>query len=77
MILQQGLGLTAAGVAIGLVIALIAGRAIASLLFGVGAADPVTIGAVVALIATVALIACFVPGHAATRVDPMVALREE
>jgi predicted permease len=77
MILRQGLGLTVTGVAIGLVIALVAGRAITSLLFGVGAADPITIGGVVALIATAAAIACYVPGHAATRVDPMVALREE
>jgi putative ABC transport system permease protein len=54
-----------------------AGRLIASLLFGVTALDPVTITVVVALIGTVALIACFVPATSATRVDPMVALREE
>jgi ABC-type antimicrobial peptide transport system permease subunit len=77
MILRQGLGLTASGVAIGLVIAIAAGRLITSLLFGVTAADPVTLAGVVALIAAVASIACYVPGHAATRVDPIVALREE
>jgi predicted permease len=77
MILEQGLSLTLAGVAIGLVIAIAGGRLVASLLFGVSPTDPITIGGVIALIATVALIACFVPGHAATRVDPMVALREE
>jgi predicted permease len=77
MILGQGLSLTLAGAAIGLVIAIAGGRLIASLLFGVSPTDPITIGGVIALIATVALIACFVPGHAATRVDPMVALREE
>ncbi len=77
MILRQGIGLTVAGIAIGLVIALVSGRAIASLLFGVTATDPITIAGVVALIAVAALVACGVPGHAATRVDPMVALREE
>jgi ABC-type antimicrobial peptide transport system permease subunit len=77
MILGQGLSLTLAGAAIGLVIAIAGGRLIASLLFGVSPTDPITIGGVIALIATVALVACFVPGHAATRVDPMVALREE
>ncbi len=77
MILGQGLGLTLAGVATGLVIALAAGRLIASLLFGVGASDPITIAAVVGLIGTVALIACYLPASSATRVDPMVALREE
>ena len=77
MILGQGLGLTLAGLAIGLAIALAAGRLISSLLFGVSAADPITIASVVALISTVALMACYVPGLSATRVDPMVALREE
>jgi predicted permease len=77
MVLGQGLGLTFAGVAIGLVLAIAAGRLLASLLFGVTAIDPVTITAVVALIGTVALIACFVPATSATRVDPMVALRVE
>jgi predicted permease len=77
MIMRQGLGLTVTGVAMGLVIALVAARAITSLLFGVGAADPITIAGVIGLIATAALIACYVPGHAATRVDPIIALREE
>ena len=77
MILRQGLGLTVSGIVIGLVIALVSGRAITSLLFGVTAADPTTIAGVVALIVGAALVACYVPGHAASRVDPMVALREE
>ena len=77
MILRQGASMAAAGIVIGLAIALISGRAITSLLYGVSAADPVTISGVVALIATAALVACYVPGYAATRVDPIVALREE
>jgi predicted permease len=77
LILRQGLALTSAGIAIGVVIALVSGRAVTSLLFGVSATDPITIAGVVALIGTAALVACYVPGHAATRVDPIVALREE
>jgi ABC-type antimicrobial peptide transport system permease subunit len=77
MVLGQGLRLTLAGVSVGLVIALAAGRALTSLLFGVGSADPLTLGAVVALIGAVALVACYMPGHSATLVDPMVALRSE
>jgi len=77
MVLGQGLRLTLAGVAIGVAIALAAGRTLASLLFDVGAADPITIAAVVGLIGTVALVACYLPGRSATRVDPMVALRAD
>ena len=77
MVVAQGARLALTGVAIGVTIALIAGRTLSSLLFGVGATDPATLAAVVALMGTVALVACFVPGHSATRVDPMVALRAE
>jgi predicted permease len=77
MVVGQGVQLTAAGLVVGLLIALAAGRLITSLLFGVTAFDPITIGGVVAVIAIVALVACYLPGYAATRVDPMVALRDE
>ena len=52
-------------------------RVLSSLLFGVKPTDPVTIAAVVALIAAVAFIACYLPAHSATRVDPMIVLRDE
>ena len=58
-------------------IALAAGRLITSLLFGITAFDPITIAGVIAVIASVALVACVLPGRAATRVDPIVALRDE
>ena len=77
MVLGQGLQLTAAGLDIGLAIALAAGRTLASLLFDVGSADPITLGAVVGLIGAVAFVACYMPGRSATHVDPMVALRAE
>ena len=77
MVVGLGMRLTAVGVVAGLVIALFAGRLIATLLFGVSTYDPMTIGGVIAVIGSIALVACYLPGHAATRVDPMVALRDE
>ncbi len=69
--------LTVAGALVGLVMAFIVNRILATLLFGVRASDPATTGAVVALIGGVALVACYLPARAATRVDPMVVLRED
>jgi putative ABC transport system permease protein len=74
-VLGQGLRLTALGIAIGLVGAFVATRAIQAMLFGVGAMDPMTYGLVVVMLATVAMLACWVPAKRASRVDPLVALR--
>src|SRR5262245_6456958 len=77
MVLSQGLGLTLVGVAGGLAVAFAMNRVLASLLFGVQPSDPPTIAGVVGLIATVALVACYLPARSATRVDPMIVLRDE
>src|SRR4051812_26734501 len=77
MVLGQGLRLTLFGILAGLSAAFALNRLIASLLFGVKPTDPATIGGVVLLITTVALIACYLPARGATRVDPMIVLREE
>jgi putative ABC transport system permease protein len=77
MVLGQGLALVGAGVAIGVVVALVGSRFLSSLLFGISPSDPATYAGVAVLLASVALLACYVPARRATRVDPMVALREE
>jgi putative ABC transport system permease protein len=65
------------GLAIGLAGALALTRLMKSLLFGVSASDPLTFGSIALLLALVALLACWVPGRRATRVNPIVALRQE
>ena len=73
----EGLGLTAAGLAIGLGLSLIAASALRSLLFGVTPTDARTYGGVFALLAAASLVACYLPARRAARIDPMQALREE
>jgi putative ABC transport system permease protein len=77
LILGQGAALAAAGVALGVGLALLSGRALQGLLFGVSASDPVVLGAVVGSVALATLAACYMPVRRAVRVDPMVALRAE
>ncbi len=69
--------LIATGAVIGIVAALGVSRFLVSFLYGVKAGDPLTLIAVAALIAVVALGACYIPARRATRVDPLVALRYE
>ncbi len=77
LIVGQGLKLTLAGVAIGVVAALLAMRLLHSLLFGVKPSDPVTLVIVATLLTGSALLASYLPARRATKVDPMVALRNE
>jgi putative ABC transport system permease protein len=77
LVLVEGLALAAWGAGVGLVAAAALVRLMKSQLFGVSAFDPVTFAATVAVLALVALLACYVPAYRAMRVDPMVALRYE
>ena len=77
MVLQQGLSTTVIGLVLGVGGALGLTRLASSLLFEVKPSDPLTFVAVAGMITLVALLACVVPARRATRVDPMVALREE
>jgi putative ABC transport system permease protein len=75
--LAGGLGVALAGVAGGVLAALIAGRALASFVFGIGTADPLTLAAVSLLLLAVAAMASYVPSRRALKVNPVVALRAE
>jgi putative ABC transport system permease protein len=75
--LCQGLRLVALGGAIGVAAALALTRLMASLLYGVGATDPLTFVAVVLVLAGAGLVACAIPARRAARIDPMEALRCE
>ena len=76
-VILQGIVLAAVGVVIGVGAALGVTRYLGSILFDVHPGDPITQIAVGTLLLTVAFVACFIPARRATRVDPMVALRNE
>jgi putative ABC transport system permease protein len=77
MVVRQGMTLVLIGIGVGLAGALGLNRVIASLLFGVNAADPITFVAISLLLGFVALLACYIPARRATLVDPVQALRSE
>jgi predicted permease len=80
MVIGQGLRLAVSGLIIGAIAALFLTRLLSSfshLLYGVGASDPVTFAAVSLMLAGAAILGCYAPARRASRVDPMVALRDE
>jgi predicted permease len=77
LIVIEGMQPTLIGLAIGLAGALALGRVLANLIYGVKPTDPITFGAVSALLASVGLFASIIPAYRATRVEPMKTLRDE
>jgi ABC-type antimicrobial peptide transport system permease subunit len=77
LVVKQGMTLVLIGLAFGIGCSFLATRVMARMLFGVGAHDPLTMISVSLILAAVALIACMAPALKATRVDPIVALRDE
>ena len=76
LVLREGMMLVCIGAGIGLVLALLVGRAFSKMLFGLNPADPLSLAGAAAALILVALLACYVPALAASRMDPMRALRE-
>jgi putative ABC transport system permease protein len=77
LVVRQGLGLTMAGVIVGLAGAAVGSRAMESMLFEVDRLDPLTFGGVALLLLLVTLLASYLPARRAALVDPVVALRSE
>jgi putative ABC transport system permease protein len=77
LLLGESLTRVVVGVVLGLAIALVASRALASMLYGVQRWDPVTFAGTALLLGAVGLLATWLPARKATRVDPMVTLRTE
>ena len=76
LVLREGLIVIGLGFAVGAISAFALRKSVESQLFGISATDPVVLAAVISILATIAIIACAVPAHKATRIDPIIALTE-
>lgn len=77
LVVQQGMKMTAIGLVLGVLTAIGLTRFISAMLYGVKASDPFSFLGVTIILASVSLVACYIPARRATRVDPLVALRYE
>jgi putative ABC transport system permease protein len=77
LVLGQGARIAGAGIAIGIAASLLLTRLMAKLLYSVSAADPATFLAVAVLLALIVLAACYIPARRSTKLDPLIALRQE
>ena len=76
MILRQGMRLVLTGLAVGVAFALMVGHALSRFLYGVSGSDALSIGGASLVLLVVAVVACYLPARSASRVDPLVALRD-
>jgi putative ABC transport system permease protein len=77
LVIGSGMKLVASGVALGLAASFSLTRLMTNMLFGVSAADPLTLIVITLLLTFVALLACWIPARRAAKVDPITALRFE
>ena len=77
LVVGQGMRLALVGLTLGLLVAFAAMRVLSSLLYGVSAHDPLAFAGVSLVLATAAILACYIPARRATQVDPIIALRYE
>jgi predicted permease len=77
LIVGRGMRLAAVGVVVGALAAIGATRVLSRMLFGVRATDPMTYASVVAALAAIAFVACYLPARRAMRLDPIIAMRQE
>src|SRR5262249_20676673 len=76
LILREGMSLVLTGVGIGFAATLLVGRLLSGMLYGVSETDPISVAGAALVLSAVALLACYLPARSASRVDPLVALRE-
>jgi ABC-type antimicrobial peptide transport system permease subunit len=76
MILKQGMSLVLTGMLIGAAASLLIGRVLSRMLYGVSPSDPLSVVAAAVVLFLISLAACYLPARWASRVDPVVALRE-
>lgn len=76
LVLRQGMTVVGSGVVVGMTLSLLLGRVLSRFLYGVSGSDPLSLGAASLALLAVAFVACYLPARSASRVDPLVALRE-
>jgi ABC-type antimicrobial peptide transport system permease subunit len=76
-VVRDGVRMSALGIAIGFLLSVAIGQLLGRVLYGVTPTDPVTYASVFAVLTIVSLLACYLPARRASRINPMVALRNE